>query len=139
MIKIKIIIIIRRIYIVKLRHFCNMLKAFLQQQGILATFQGIFATYRAILQHCVGPLMIIIIMIEKQQQPPSPKKKYPYNTSDGGPHGNSHKIGTINRCCKDPKSRCCRDLKSTSFLCKCNLTKSQLASVSLLKSFSISY
>ena len=49
-----IIIIIIIICIVKLRHSCNMFRAFLQLQGILATFQDIFATCRAFLQHCVG-------------------------------------------------------------------------------------
>ena len=52
------------------------------------------------------------------------KKKDPYNTSDGGSHGNSQRIGAVNCCRKDlhPRGRSCPSF--SSFLCKCNLTKS---------------
>ena len=44
----------------------------------------------------------------------------------------------VNCCRKDLHTRGCSDPRSTSFLCKCNLTKSYLASLKLLKHFSIS-
>ena len=44
-----------------------------------------------------------------------PKEKYPYSTSDGGPHSNSQGIGTINCCRKDLHPRVCRDPRSTLF------------------------
>ena len=52
------------------------------------------------------------------------KKKDPYNTPDGGPHGNSQGIGALNCCRKDLHPRGCRYPRFSSFLCKCNLTKS---------------
>ena len=75
---------------------------------------------------------------KRQHQSPFPRNKHPYNTSDRGPNGNSQGIEAVNCCCKDLHTRGCRDSRSTSFLCKYNLTKSYLASVSLLKHFSIS-
>ena len=63
----------------------------------------------------------------------------PTNTPDGDPIGNSQGIGAINCCRKDLHTKGCRDPRSTSFLCKCNLTKSYLASVSLLKYLSNSW
>ena len=72
---------------------------------------------------------------KRQYQPPSPRKKHPYNTADGGLHSSSQGIGAVSCCFKDLHPRGCRDSRSISFLCKCNLTKSLLASVSLLKHF----
>ena len=66
-----------------------------------------------------------------------PRNKYPYNTPDGGSNSNSQGIGAVNCCCKDLHTRGCRDPRSTS-LCKWNLTKSYLASVSLIKHLPIS-
>ena len=41
-------------------------------------------------------------MIKKRQyQHPSPRKKHPYNTPDGRPHGNSQRIGAVNCCHKN--------------------------------------
>ena len=57
--------------------------------------------------------------------PPSlPKKKDSYNTPDGSPHGNSQGIGAVNCCRKDLHPRYCSYPRFSSFLCKCNLTKS---------------
>ena len=55
---------------------------------------------------------------------PPQEKKDSYNTPDGGPHGNSQGIGTANCCCKDLHPRCRSYPRFSSFLCKCNLTKS---------------
>ena len=52
------------------------------------------------------------------------EKKHPYNTADGGNHGNSQGIGAVNCCRKDLHSREFRDPRFSAFLCKCNLTKS---------------
>ena len=59
--------------------------------------------------------------------------------SDGGPHGNSQGIGAVNCCRKDQDVRGSRDPTCTSYLCNCNLIKSYLTSVSLLKHFFIFY
>ena len=67
-----------------------------------------------------------IITKKRQYQPPSPRNKRPYNTLDGGPNGNNPGIGVVNYCRKDLHTRVCRDPRPTSFLCKCNLTKSYL-------------
>ena len=56
--------------------------------------------------------------------PPQEIKKDPYNTPDGGPYGNSQGIGAVNCCRKDLHPRGCRYPRFSSFLCKCNLTKS---------------
>ena len=74
-----------------------------------------------------------------QYQPPFSRKKQPFNISDKDPHGNSQGIKIVNYCHKDLHPRGCRDPRSTSLLCMCNLTKSYLTSVSLLKQFSIFY
>ena len=82
----------------------------------------------------------IIIIKKRQYHPPSlRKKKDSYNTPDGGSHRNSQGIGAVNCCHKDlhPRGRSCP--RFSSFLCKCNLTKSWFTLVSLLKHFSISY
>ena len=83
----------------------------------------------------------MIITIKRKPVPPClpKKKKDSYNTPDGGPHGNSQEIRAVNCCCKDlhPRRRCYPIF--SSFLCKCNLTKSSFTSVSLLKHFSTSY
>ena len=52
-----------------------------------------------------------------------PKKKNT-PTSDGGPYGNSPRIGAANCCRKDLHPRGCKEPRSTTFLRKCNLTKS---------------
>ena len=75
---------------------------------------------------------------KRQYQSPIPRNKHPYNTPDKDPNGNSQGIGAINCCRKDTNTRGCRDPRTTSFLCKCNLNKYYLASVSLLKLFSTS-
>ena len=69
---------------------------------------------------------IIIIIIKRKTVPSSlPKiKKDSYNTPDGGPHGNSQGIGAVNCCRKDLYPRCRTYPRFSSFLCKCNLTKS---------------
>ena len=82
---------------------------------------------------------IIIIIIKKMQYQDSyPRNKHPYNTPDKDPNSNSQGIGAVNCRRKDLDITGCRDPRSTSFLFKCNLTKSYLSSVSLLKHFSIS-
>ena len=62
---------------------------------------------------------------KKKAVPPSlpKKKKDSYNTPDGGSYGNSQGIGAVNFCRKDlsPRGRSCP--RFSSFLCKCNLTK----------------
>ena len=52
------------------------------------------------------------------------EEKYPYNTSERDPHGNSQGIGAVNCCRKDLYPRGCRDPTSTSYLCKRDPTKS---------------
>ena len=67
----------------------------------------------------------IIIIKRRQYHPPSlRKKKDSYSTPDEGSHGNSQGIGAVNCCRKDlhPRGRTCP--RFSSFLCKCNLTKS---------------
>ena len=66
------------------------------------------------------------IIIKRKTVPPSlPKKKNDScNTPDGGPYGNSQGIGAGNCCCKDIHPRCRSYPRFSSFLCKCNLTKS---------------
>ena len=67
-----------------------------------------------------------IIIIKRRQYHPLSlrKKKDSYNTPDGGSHGNSQGIGAVNCCRKvlHPRGRTCP--RFSSFLCKCNLTKS---------------
>ena len=64
--------------------------------------------------------------IKRKAAPSSlPKKKEdPYNIPDGVPYGNSQGIGAVNCCRKDLHPRGCRYPRFSSFLCKCNLTKS---------------
>ena len=83
-------------------------------------------------------IIIIIIIIKRQYQPSSLRNRHPYNTPDRGPNGNSLGIGVINCCRRGLHTRGCKDPRTTSFLCKCNLTKNYLTSVSLLKHFSTS-
>ena len=73
--------------------------------------------------------------IKRKAAPSSlPKKKGdPCNTPDGGPYSSSQGIGAVNCCRKDLHPRRCRYPRFSSFLCKCNLTKCYLTSVSLLK------
>ena len=52
------------------------------------------------------------------------KKNDPYNTPNGGPNGNNEGIGAVNCCHKEHHPRGCRYSRFSSFLCKCNLTKS---------------
>ena len=68
----------------------------------------------------------IIIIIKRKTVPPflAKKRKDSYNTPDGGPHGNSQGIGAVNCCRKDLHPRCRSYPRFSSFLCKCNLTKS---------------
>ena len=63
--------------------------------------------------------------IKRKAVPSSlPKKKEdPYDSSDGGPYGNSQGIGAVNCCRKDLHFRGCRYPRFSSLLCKCNLTK----------------
>ena len=55
---------------------------------------------------------------------PPQEKKDPYNTPGGGPQGNSQGIAAVNCFRKDlhPSGRSCP--RFSSFICKCNLTKS---------------
>ena len=55
---------------------------------------------------------------------PPQEKKDSYNIPDGGPHGNGQGIGAVNCCRKDLHPRCRSYPRFSSFLCKCNLTKS---------------
>ena len=75
---------------------------------------------------------------KRQYQPPPLKKKEPYNTTNGGTHDSSQGIRVVNCYHKELHPRCGTDPRSSSVLCKCNLTKSYLTSVSLLKYFPIS-
>ena len=68
----------------------------------------------------------IIIKIKKVPSSLPKKKKYSYNTPDGGPHGNSQGIGAVIFCRKDLHHRGCSYPRFYSFLCKCNLTKVRL-------------
>ena len=62
---------------------------------------------------------------KKAVQPSFPKKKKDfYYTPDRGSHGNSQRIGAVNCCRKDLHPRHCSCPSFSSFLCKCNLTKS---------------
>ena len=72
---------------------------------------------------------------KRQYQPPSPGNKHLYNTPDGGPNGNSQGKGAVSYCHKDLHTRGCRDPRSISFLRKCSLTKSYLASVKFIEAF----
>ena len=69
---------------------------------------------------------IIITITKRKPVPPSlpKKKKDSYNTPDGGPHGNSQGIRAVNCCRKDLHPRRRSYPRFSSFLCKCNLTKS---------------
>ena len=69
---------------------------------------------------------IIITITKRKPVPPSlpKKKKDSYNTPDGGPHGNSQGIRAVNCCRKDLHPRRRSYPRFSSFLYKCNLTKS---------------
>ena len=63
-----------------------------------------------------------MIKIKKGSNNLPPQEIYPCNTSDRSPCGNSQGIGSVNCYRKNFHPRGCRDPRSTSFLCKCNLT-----------------